>query len=155
MKVQTRFLAYFEQSTTSIFPLYSRGRKIRAKFFLVIFHVYQCKKYIFMTSYCSLSSQNRILNSANHRMKKCPNEQKMDFWTFLTYTDTCHPRNCQVIWFITRYFLGGMCVNQEPASLKYCPKHFLRKIDFLLRGRWWQLFPTFTRGKGSCQINIS
>ena len=36
-----------------------------------------------------------------------------------------------------QFFLGGMCVNAEPPSMKYFPERFLRKIDFLLHGRWW------------------
>ena len=60
-----------------------RPREAPAKFFPVFMNQYYCKNYILMTFYHSLSTQNWILNSANHRVKNEKNKQRSKiFWTY-------------------------------------------------------------------------
>ena len=66
----------------------SRPREAPAKFFSVFMNQYYCKNYILMIFYHSLSTQNRILNSANHGVK---NEEISKEASFLHFLDLFRP----------------------------------------------------------------
>ena len=63
--------------------LHTRPREAPAKFFSVFMNQYYCKNYILMIFYHSLSTQNRILNSANHGVKNEEMSKEASFFHFL------------------------------------------------------------------------